>query len=77
MEIGKDISDHFGTKGGSRLGDSLKCESLNLKLEQILRVRGLNGETTISYKTIQVLKYVDIIDIIGSTTEALIIFYSD
>ncbi|CAG9837971.1 unnamed protein product [Diabrotica balteata] len=66
------INKPFHCKNGLRQGDGLSCLLFNLALEKVIRECHINTNDTIFNKSVQVVGYADNIDIIATSTEAMI-----
>ncbi|XP_054719192.1 uncharacterized protein LOC129228537 [Uloborus diversus] len=67
-----EVSEVLYTERGLRQGDSLSCILFNLALEKVIRDSSINTRATILQRTIQILAYVDDIDIVGRRKQDVI-----
>ena len=67
VKVGIDFSEPFDTVRDFRQGEPLSCDLFNFVIESVLRKVKVHCNDTIFQKTVQLLAYVDDIDIIGRT----------
>ena len=67
VKVGTDLSEPFGTVRGFSQGDLLSCDLFNFLLENVLRKAGVHRNGTIFYKSLQLLVYVEDVEIVGRT----------
>jgi hypothetical protein len=61
------LSSPIITRNGVHQGHSQACLLFNTALQKVVRAAGINTRGTIFYKSVQILAFVDDIDIIGRT----------
>ena len=64
VKVDGEKSEPFITTKGVRQGDGLSCDLFNICLEMIIRAANIDTTGNIYYKSLQILRYVDDLDII-------------
>ena len=65
VKVQTDLSEPLQITNGLRQGYSLSCLLSNISLVKVVRDAGIQTRATIFFKSIQLLTYVDVIDIMG------------
>jgi sorting nexin-29 len=71
VQIQSHLSEPISTTRGVRQGDTLACLLFNIALEKVIWDSGIQNRGTIFFKTIQILAYVDDIDLMARTIPGL------
>ena len=72
VKIQNRLSEPITVKNGIRQGDALAYLQFNIALEKVIRDAAVNTRGTIFYKSVQILAYAEVIDIIRRTQAATI-----
>lgn len=71
VQVQGDLSEVFISEVGVRQEDGLTCLLFNIGLEKVVRDSGIQTAATILTRTVQILGYVDDLDLIGRSRQAV------
>jgi hypothetical protein len=71
VKIGTIMTDDFKVGTGLKQGDGLAPNLFNIALEYVIRQLSVQATSTIFYKSVQLIGYVDNINIMGRTKRAI------
>jgi hypothetical protein len=77
VKIGTTMTDGFKVRNGLKQGDGLAPNLFNIALEYIIRQLTVQTKSTIFYKSVQLIGYVDNINIMVRTKRAMLEVYSE